>query len=334
MVLKLEADRMSGILLDGNTLETERKVIIEEYHTYMNNPVAKAFFEFRKSFYGEHPYAIGPLGIIEDIQAVSREDCLSYFNDNYSPSNAVVVIAGDIGDDAGVFDMVNRHFGGLKGSPSQARGLDICPAGGKPGYMKRIVDFDVPMVILGFPAPESSSADALPLDMMQMIVSQGESGRLHREVVRRRAVAVMAGGMNHFLRLSGMSLFFAAFTPDTSSKKVIKALEEQIERVRRDGIEPREIEKIRNTMVTNRAFDMYSADHICQRLGYSETVDGDYRIWIKRMHAINTIEPSTLLSVAKKYWAPEGRCTLYLKPRKMKPVLFLAGMARKLFTKR
>ena len=53
MVLDMEADRMDGLLFDPRLFETERKVIVEEYHTYMNNPVAKAFLEFRSEFYRE-----------------------------------------------------------------------------------------------------------------------------------------------------------------------------------------------------------------------------------------------------------------------------------------
>ena len=67
MVLALEADRMDGLVFDPKILETERNVIVEEYHTYMNNPVAKALMEFRTVFYGDHPYATSPLGLIEDV---------------------------------------------------------------------------------------------------------------------------------------------------------------------------------------------------------------------------------------------------------------------------
>jgi zinc protease len=336
MVLDLEADRMAGLLLRKDILETERKVIIEEYHTYMNNPVAKAFFEFRRSFYGEHPYAIGPLGLIEDIQQISSEDCQSYFQKNYVPSNAVISIVGDIKDEQEVFEMVRKRFGALKSESHAAETFSeaVIPAVGKPGFMKRSVEFDVPMLIMGFPGPQSSNADALSLDMLQMIVSQGESSRLHREVVRRQSLGVMAGGMNHFLRLSGMSLFFAAFTPDCPVRKVMDAMKREIERVRSEGVTEEEIEKCRNTILTKRTFDMYSSEHICQRLGYSDTVDGDYRIWIKRINAVLEMNLDTLNSAVSRYWDPETLLTLYLKPKKIKPMLYFVGLARKLFVRK
>ena len=341
MVFTLEADRMAGLTLDAELLETERKVIVEEYHTYMNNPVAKAFLEFRKSFFGEHPYALGPLGELDDIKSITVDDCSNYFKQNYHPSNAVVVVVGDIESRECVFELAEKRFGRMM-SPSLPPGKSskcmlgggVCEANGVPGWMKRVVEFDVPMLIVGFPAPASASCDALPLDILQMIVSQGESSRLNREVVRRHSVAVMAGGMNHFLRLSGMSLFFAAFTPDISPRRVLEAIEREISGIVEKGISEFEIEKIRNTMLTGRALEMYSAEHICHRLGYSETIDGDFRLWIERIGTLKNISRQDLLAVAQSYWDCRKRYALYLKPKKIQPALFLMGLARKVFAHR
>jgi predicted Zn-dependent peptidase len=190
------------------------------------------------------------------------------------------------------------------------------------------------MIIDGFPAPPSSDPDALPLDILQMAIAQGESCRLHRRIVRNQSLAVMTGGLNHFLRLSGMSLFFAAFTPDVAVGRVLGAIEDEIGKVKRDGIGRHEMEKIRNTVLTTRYFEMYSADHICQRLGYSETVEGGYRKWIDRINALQTLEHDSLVQAARKYWDSDRRCALYLKPRRAKPLLFTAGLARRVFAGR
>jgi predicted Zn-dependent peptidase len=60
--------------------------------------------------------------------------------------------------------------------------------------------------------PSSSHEDAVALEILQLVISGGESSRLPREVVRKEVVAVMAGGINHLLKRAGMSMFFAAFT--------------------------------------------------------------------------------------------------------------------------
>ncbi|MBD3392081.1 MAG: hypothetical protein GF418_08395 [Chitinivibrionales bacterium] len=336
MVFEMESDRMRGLALDPATLETERKVIIEEYHTYMNNPVAKAFLEFRRDFFDGHPYAVSPLGQLSDIQSVTQDDCRDYFRKHYHPENAVILVVGDFDSEEKVFEKAGKWFGDIDVPP------DVPPAAVPPvpssatgesrrgEWMKRIVEFDVPMLILGYPAPESAAQDALPLDILQMIISQGESSRLHREVVRRQSVAVMTGGMNHFLKLCGMSLFFAAFTPDINVRRVWKALEKEISTVRDRGITTSEMTKIRNTTLTHRALEMYSAEHICQRLGFSETVEGDHRLWIERMQALEKLDRDRVIEVARKYWDPRKSHALFLKPKRTKPLLFIMGLARRI----
>jgi zinc protease len=330
MVLAMEADRMDGLAFDPQLLATERNVIIEEYHTYMNNPVAKAFFEFRTEFYGKHPYAVSPLGRIEDIAAFSPDACRAYYRRFYTPDNAVIVTVGDV-DDRNVFEAAERHFGGKTGRkdmPSVNDPGHLRPEGGR--RMKRKVEFDVPVLVVGYPAPPSSHEDAVALEILQLVVAGGETSRLHREVVRRQSVAVMAGGMNHLLKVAGMSMFFAAFTPDVRPGRVERAVEAELNRIKSEGITPEEIEKVKNATLTNRIFELYSADNICQRIGYSETIEGNYRLWVERLEALKNLDRNRLVEVARRWWDDANKHVLFLEPRRSNPLLFIGGLARRL----
>lgn len=330
MALSLEADRMDGLLLDEKLLETERRVIIEEYHTYMNNPVAKAFLEFRKEFYGTHPYAVSPLGVLEDITAMTVDKCRDYYRRHYAPDNAVVVVVGDVKDEV-VFETAARHF------DDKPRRTDVPPPfdagrryeGGAP-RMRRKVEFDVPVMVTGYPAPPSSHEDAVALEILQLVAAGGETSRLHREVVRKRSVAVMAGGMNHLLKSSGMSIFFAAFTPDIGAGTVEKAIDREINRIKKDGISREEMEKARNTTLTNRIFELYSADNICQRIGYSEVIEGDYRHWVERLESLKNLTTERLALVANRWWDDSKKHVLFLQPRRSNPLLLIVGIARRI----
>jgi zinc protease len=338
MVLELEADRMNNLSITPQILETERNVIIEEYHGYMNNPLTKAFLEFRKVFFAGHPYATGPLGEIDDIKAVTVEDCKVYYRAWYRPDNAVAVIVGDFDNKENVVEKVRKTLGAIQRPAEPLRkntaGNDNV-AGVKAGVrMKRRVEFDVPFLILGYPAPPAGDSAALYLEILQLIVSQGETSRMHREIVRKKSLAVMAGGINQCLRLSGMSLFFAVFTPDVSVRRLEKALVAQIESVKNSGVTIDEMEKVRNTTLTNRVFDLYSSEQICQRLGYSECVEGDYKSWVKRLDALETMNVDALVGTAKKYWDDAGRHTLYLKPKKINPLFFIVGLLRRFMIKK
>jgi zinc protease len=243
----------------------------------------------------------------------------------------VVVVVGNA-DPQEVFASVQRHFG-PKHPPSETLPsfAAVPPPAAKASdrRMTRSVEFDVPILVTGYPAPPSSHEDALALEILLFIVAGGETSRLHREVVRRQSIAVMAGGMNHLLKASGMSMFFAAFTPDISSERVERALDAEIGRIRSDGITREEMDKIRNTTITNRTFELYSADHICQRLGYSETIEGDYRLWVKRMDALKSLDEEKLTATARRWWDEGAKRVLLLKPRHANPLLYLGGFLRR-----
>jgi zinc protease len=331
MVLKLESDRMNDLRISEKVLDTERNVIIEEFQTYMNNPLTKSFLEFRKEFFHDHPYTYSALGRMEDIRRITVGDCMTYYATWYRPSNAVLVIVGDFDDCESVFLKARDAFGSI-GTAAAAMPPVSGPAFTPPAatWMKRSVDFDVPVCVIGYPAPAAADRDAMLLEMLQLVMSQGESSRLHRDVVRNQSLAVMAGGMNQCLRLAGMTLFFTVFTPNISQRRVEDAVIRHVDAVSREGITPAEMEKVRNSVLTNRMFELYSADHICQKLGFSETIEGDYRLWVRRLSAIASIDIDTLKTAAQRYWNESVRHVLYLKPKRINPVLYAAGIFRKL----
>ena len=335
MVLALEADRMRSLAITQETLDTERNVIIEEFQGNMNQPLTKALLEFRTVFYKNHPYSISPLGTLDDIKSISIDNCLDYYHTWYTPCNAVAVIVGDFESFGKVIDSVNKTLGAVpRVQPITAHeGRAPAAVTHSNTWLRRRVEFDVPFLLVGYPAPASSNLSALHLEILQLIISQGETSRMHREIVRRQSAAVMVGGINQCLKWSVMSRFMAVFTPDVSVKRVEKAIVEQIESVKEHGVTTQEIEKVKNATLTNRVFELYSAEQICQRLGYSETVEGDFRLWVKRLEALEGLNKDVLLDTANNYWKESSRYTLYLQPKKVKLLYYFAGMFRRVFKK-
>jgi|WetSurMetagenome_2_1015567.scaffolds.fasta_scaffold00008_36 zinc protease len=334
MVLSLESDRMNDLVINEKVLETERKVIVEEFQTYMNNPLTKAFLEFRKEFFKGHAYEYSALGRLEDIRSVSVDDCMQYYRRWYAPDNALIVVVGDIDDCERVFEKIHGNFCRFPRSSAAFPEPSADPPERRTLRMRRDVDFDVPMCIVGYPAPPASDKDALPLEILQLVMSQGESSRMHRDIVRKRSLAVAAGGLNQSLKRAGMSLFFAVFTPNVPQSRVEEALVTHVESVGTGGITRTEMEKVKNTVLTNRVYELYSADHVCQKLAYAEAIEGDYRHWVRRLADLESLDIDALTAAATRHWNENARHTLYLKPKKVNPLLYAMGIVRRLAPKR
>ncbi|MBN1983670.1 MAG: insulinase family protein, partial [Chitinivibrionales bacterium] len=331
MVLTLEADRMINLSLDPQIFETERKVIIEEYHSYMNNPVSKALLEFRSLYFNNFPYKISPLGTLDDLCKMSVDDVRNYYETWYNPENLVVAIVGDFKSIAWITESFEKTFGLIESK---------CTVSHKPQLyekpfsfimpesisMKRSVDFDVPIIMLGFPAPRYGHKDCIALDILQIILSQGESSHFYRELVRKQSLVLMASGINHFLQHAGLSLFFAVFTPNVAYSKVERALNSMVVGMSKRHITTQEITKVRAMTLTNRVFDLFSAEHICNRLGYNEAIDGNYRGWVEKLELLKNISYEQLVATANTYWNERWRYVLCLKPKKVNRLLFFMGL--------
>ncbi len=330
MVLALESERMQNLRITREVLDTERRVILEEYHTYMNNPVAKAFLEFRREFFGEHPYAIGPLGELDDIRGISIDDCLDYYRRWYRPSNATLVIVGDIDSTESIRELVDTYFGRIGGHGGECSARpDMKTRRSEGKSLVRRVDFDVPVQMIGYPAPASRHTDGVALDILQQVVSMGETSRLNRSLVRDQGIAVLVGGANLMLKHAGISLLFAAFTPDIRAARVERALCAEVERVSREGVSEDEMAKVRNMTLAMRTFEMYSGDHMAQRLGFAEVIEGDYRRWVERLETLRTISAEQVVETAGAYWSDTVRWSLALQPRRRRPLLHLLGLGRR-----
>ena len=329
-VLDLESDRMDLLTIDPELFAIERNVVIEEYHTYMNNPVAKAFLEFRQEFFKGHPYALSPIGLIEDLQKCTPQDCREFYETWYSPANATIVIVGDLDESFAVEETVKRFVEKVPRGEKNEGSVAVTP-NVSANRMHRKVEFDVPVLIAGFPAPASSSKDVTALEIVQMVLSGGESSRLHRSVVRKESAAVMAGGMNHLMKKAGLSMFFAIFTPDVSVARVEKSLLNQIRKIKNDGISAQELDMVKNTTLTSRTFELYSAEHICNRIGFAECIEGDYKLWVERLTILRDLDTSTLTTIVKKYWDEATMSLLYLQPKKINPMLYIGGILRRIF---
>jgi predicted Zn-dependent peptidase len=141
----------------------------------------------------------------------------------------------------------------------------------------------------------------------------------------------MAGGMNQMFSNAGMSMFIAVFTPDMPFSKVKRELSRQIDIIKNDGITGEEFQKVKNATLTSRAFELHCAENIAQRIGYGETIEGDYRLWARRLDELKRMDREILTETARRYWDSSKMRSLYLKPQKVNPMLVGAGLLRRIF---
>lgn len=326
---ELEADRMQGLLLDTNMLNTEREVVKEEFRQSLNNPFSKAYIEFRKRLFPGHPYAWTPLGDMEDLDRIGVQDCLDFYRRYYAPNNAVLIVSGDI-TTAAVRKLAEKHFGGLRPSANLPDKKSGPPStGGKPSSPeKRIalrLDLELPVVTLAYHIPPAAHEDIPALEVLTAILSDGESSRLYRRLVRESNIAVHAMGYTILQKDPGLYGVGAAFLPNRRTSLVESKLREEVTRVVREGVTDRELHKAVNQALADNVFGSYSADHLAHGFGEAEILEGDYRRFETVLERYRALTPRDIQTAAARYLSPDREIVLIAEPLKTNWLYYIAG---------
>ncbi|MFT4715319.1 MAG: zinc protease [Paracoccaceae bacterium] len=114
LMMTMEADRMRGLILTEEDVETERDVVLEERNSRTESNPGSLFSEQRMAaLYLNHPYGIPIIGWKHEVEQLSRDDALAFYRKFYAPNNAILIVAGDV-DPKAVKKLAKKYYGRLK----------------------------------------------------------------------------------------------------------------------------------------------------------------------------------------------------------------------------
>jgi zinc protease len=180
--LAIEADRMAGLTLDPTQVASERRVIREEIAMYDSEPWDALEVAVQARLFRGHPYGRPVLGSRGELRATGGEELASFQRRFYRPDNAVLVMAGEIAEDAALAE-AERFLGGLPaGAERRAGGA---PPATWPDGMARLRrrKGEVPRLLLALPAPAGDHPDHPVVRLLIALLGSGRSSRLNRELV-------------------------------------------------------------------------------------------------------------------------------------------------------
>jgi len=110
----LESDRMLSLAFSKKSLEVQRKVVCEEFKEhYINKPYGDVWHKMRELVYTTHPYKWMTIGKeLKHIEDATLDDVKAFFNKHYNPSNAILVVAGNV-ETAQVKQLAEKWFGSI-----------------------------------------------------------------------------------------------------------------------------------------------------------------------------------------------------------------------------
>lgn len=315
LALELEADRMTGLLLDPKEFLLERDVVMEERRLRTDDdPQSVVIEQMYAQAFLMHPYRSPIIGWMVDLENLSHEDSARFYRTYYVPNNATLVVVGDI-DPRKVLSVIKKTFGRVpKGKP-----VPVVHAAEPPqtGERRLIVkkEAQLPFVFLGFRAVNHRSPDAYPLTVLSNLLSSGKSSRLYQGLVYSKKIALDAGGEYDPLSTdSDLFYFYGVPQPGSSIETLEAALYEEVDRLKREPVSDRELAKVKNQIEAEFILGQDSNFFTAMEIGRAETVGAGMDYVHSFVEKIRAVTAEDVARVAKNYLIVDRRTVGILTP--------------------
>lgn len=294
-VMDFEADRMTGLVLTDANVLPERDVVLEEYNMRVaNSPEARLGEQISAALYLNHPYGRPVIGWRPEIEKLDREDALAFYRRFYTPNNAVVVIAGDVGPDE-VRALAEKTYGKV---PRRAEtGGRLRPQEPQPVAVRQVTLADPrvaqPSLQRSYLVPSYASAksgQAEAIDVLAHIIGKEPTGRLYQAMVVDRKLASNAGAWYQGSALDATRFgVFAIPQPGVTLTDLESALDGIIADVAKNGVSAEEVAHAKTQMIAAAVYAQDNQASLARWYGAALTTGTtieDIRAWPDRIRAV------------------------------------------------
>lgn len=313
-VVEMEADRMQNLKFSESIVESERNVIMEERRFRTENlPYGIQEEALYSLAYLEHPYRFPVIGYMEDLANIKIKDLKDYYESYYAPNNALIVVSGDI-DRKKAIKIIKKNFENIppRPIPQSLIPREKSNLGEKRG--KIVHDVEVPSLMVSYLCAEANNPDAIPLDILQVIISGGRSSRLYRELVQDslHAISVLA----EFPWRIDPSLFtiHCILKEDERVESVERIVDSEIEKIKNGELKDEELEKAKNIIFTELIKGLQTNSGIAHMLGSYELLLGDWKKFENILMEYEKIDKDKVIETANKYFISDKKTVVSMVP--------------------
>ncbi|MDR2410521.1 MAG: insulinase family protein [Bacteroidales bacterium] len=312
----LESDRMNELAFSQRSLENQRNVVIEEFkQSYLNQPYGDVMLLLKPLAYQVHPYQWNTIGKnIEHIAETSMEEVKDFFYTFYAPNNAVLSVAGNLDVDKTKL-MIEKWFGNIPTRKQYQRNLPHEPA--QTAARKLEVERDVPVDCLykAYKMGKRTDADFYSADLVSDILSNGQSSRLHQNLVKNKqlfsSINVYVSGTFD----EGLFVVNGYLAPNISFQQAEEALVEEFDNLKNNVIHEDELEKVKNRIKTVLYYSELQVQDKAMNLSLAETMDTAESV-NEEENKYDTVTPDNIYVSSRKILQENVCSTLYYKAKR------------------
>lgn len=321
-MMRYESDRMANLVLSDEVIAPERQVIIEERRMRTDNsPAAMLAEESRAVLFLNSPYRNPVIGWKQEMEALTRDDAIAFYDRFYMPDNAVLIVAGDVEAET-VRDLALATYGKIERRVET--GARVRPQEPESRTVRDVIMYDPRVseptyqqnwVVPSYHTARAGQAEAL--DLLGEILGGSSRSRLYQHLVVDKgiAAAVQAGYQGSAVD-DGTFYVYAMPRGETDIAALRAAVDGEIAAIARDGVSGSELEQAIRRYVKTLVFSRDNPEGMAQFYGAALTTGMTLEqidTWVDRL---KTVKPADIKAAAQQYLgADRGVVSQLLPPR-------------------
>ena len=307
----LESDRMLSLAFDENSLDIQKKVVIEEFKEhYLNKPYGDAWHKMRSLAYQVHPYRWMTIGKeLSHVENAQLQDVKNFFFKHYTPANAILCVAGNVTVEQ-VKALAEKWFGDIPAGEKYDRRLPEEPK--QAGERKLEVKAKVPLDALYkcwhiYPRLDQRYYTA---DLITDLLSGGGSSRLYQNLVKEKQLFSNINCFHFGSTDAGLLAIDGKLIKGVSMQDAENAIEEELEKMKREMVTEAELEKVKNKTESLMAFEDVPLMSRAGSLANYELL-GDANLMNKELEHYQAVTASDIQEESKNIFVKDNCSTLY-----------------------
>lgn len=307
----LESDRMLSLAFSKKSLDVQRKVVCEEFKEhYINKPYGDVWHTMRELAFKEHPYRWMTIGKeLSHIENATLEDVKAFFFKHYTPVNAILVVAGNVSVDH-VKVLAEKWFGDIPSGEKYNRDLPVEPQ--QTEARRLTVHRNVPMdaIYKTWHMCARRDDDYYATDLLTDILGGGASSRLYQALVKEQQLFANIN-CYHFGSLDkGLFTVEGQLIKGVDIQKAEDAIELELDKVRKELLDERELQKVKNKTESVMAFEDMSVMNRAGSLAFYELL-GDGELMNSEFQKYQQVKAEDLHRIANQVLTKENSNTLW-----------------------
>ncbi len=306
----LESDRMLSLAFSEKSLEVQRKVVIEEFKEhYINKPYGDVWFKLREMAYKQHPYRWLTIGKeLSHIENASLQDVKNFFWKHYRPQNAILVIGGHVKTEQ-VRQLAEKWFGDIPSGDKYIRNIPEEPAQGEARFMEAKAGVPLDALYKVWHMDNRLDHGYYVADLITEVMGGGGSSRLYQRLVKEKQLFSQIECYHFGTVDKGLLAVEGKLVKGIKMEDAEKAINEELEKLKQDGISEKELTKIKNKTEATLAFEDMSVLTRANNLAFYELL-GDASMFNSDRDKYFSVTGDDILKYSQKIFNPNNSSTL------------------------